>query len=436
MVGINLTGMILKMRYCILEQVGAGGEGHLYLARDMELGNYWAVKELPIEKKREARLLRLLEHPSIPRMVDYVENGDHCYLVMEYIRGKSLGQLYKEGHAFTAEELLSYGDTVLAVLEYLHGQKPPVYYGDLKPDNLMLSDSGKLYLVDFGSAVFGFGDSQRICMGTEGFAAPEQYEGKVNAASDLYALGRTLQMLAGKSWLRVLWKAPGLGLFLYKCIQPQEKRRFQSASQAMKMIAKIGRRKGQTRKNLVVALGTAGILLTAGMLLTRQEKQESFECALAKVTDVYYQIVENGSGSSLEMDSEEEIETGLAGEKRSNVVAEADERLVKCQQVETGLQKLQKVYTRDEEQRKLLLLLAASAELQKEWERAAVYYEQLLLYAPEYAEGYGKYGLFLLRRGQVRSGRRLLALYRSSGADSEGCQSVEVWEKQMESLEG
>lgn len=57
------------------------------------------------------------------------------------------------------DELLSHGDTVLAVLEYLHGQKPPVYYGDLKPDNLMLSDSGKLYLVDFGSAVFGFGEN-------------------------------------------------------------------------------------------------------------------------------------------------------------------------------------------------------------------------------------------------------------------------------------
>lgn len=88
---------------------------------------------------------------------------------------------------------------MLAVLEYLHGQKPPVYYGDLKPDNLMLSDSGKLYLVDFGSAVFGFGENQRICMGTEGFAAPEQYEGKVNSSSDLYALGKTLQALAGKT---------------------------------------------------------------------------------------------------------------------------------------------------------------------------------------------------------------------------------------------
>ena len=61
---------------------------------------------------------------------------------------------------------------------------------------------------------------------------------------------------------------------------------------------------------------------------------------------------------------------------------------------------MQKEYTKDEEQRKLLLLLAVNAELQKEWERAAVYYEQLLLYAPEFAEGYGKYGLFLLRRGR------------------------------------
>ena len=63
---ISLTGMILKMRYCVVEEIGSGGEGHLYLARDMELGNYWAVKELPISKKREAKLLRLLEHPFVP----------------------------------------------------------------------------------------------------------------------------------------------------------------------------------------------------------------------------------------------------------------------------------------------------------------------------------------------------------------------------------
>ena len=84
----------------------------------------------------------------------------------------------------------------------------------------------------------------------------------------------------------------------------------------------------------------------------------------------------------------------------------------------------------------MLLLLAVNAELQKEWERAAVYYEQLLLYAPEFAEGYGKYGLFLLRRGQKNSSRRLYVLYRSSKADGTDCKSVEIWEKQMESETG
>ncbi|MDD5804473.1 protein kinase domain-containing protein [Blautia sp. HCP3S3_H10_1] len=398
MVKINLTGMILKRRYCILEEAGSGGEGHLYLARDMELGNYWAVKELPIGKKREARLLRLLEHPSIPRMVDYVENGDYCYLVMEYIRGKSLGKMLEEGHVFLAEELLSYGDTVLQVLEYLHRQKPPIYYGDLKPDNLMLSDSGKLYVVDFGSAVFGFGESQRICAGTEGFAAPEQYEGKINETSDLYALGKTFQKLIGKHWLPVFWKMPGVFLFIYRCVQPQETRRFKSAIQARKMLCHIEKRKGLARKNIAMVLGTTGVLLMAGLLLGGQEKKPDFETALAVVTEEYY---------------------GLE---------QSEDKSARCAQIEEGLQKLQKEFTKDEEQQKLLLLLAANAELQREWEKAAVYYEQLLLYAPEFAEGYGKYGLFLLRRGQESSSRRLLAAYKQRKIAEENCKSIEIWE--------
>ena len=72
MIKINLTGMILKMRYCVLEEIGSGGEGSLYLARDMELGCYRAVKEIPSDRKKEAKLLRLLEHPSMPQMIDYV----------------------------------------------------------------------------------------------------------------------------------------------------------------------------------------------------------------------------------------------------------------------------------------------------------------------------------------------------------------------------
>ena len=176
---IELTGIILKGRYCIMERIGRGGEGDLYLARDLELGIYRAVKELPAEKKREAGLFRLLEHPSLPKMIDYTEQNGHCYLVMEYIRGKSLRQYLNEGRIFSGEEILSIAGTVLQILKYLHSRKPAVYYGDLKPDNLMLTESGRLYLVDFGSAVLGYERQSFYCLGTEGYAAPEQYQGRI-----------------------------------------------------------------------------------------------------------------------------------------------------------------------------------------------------------------------------------------------------------------
>ena len=69
-INIVWTGMILKGRYCILEQAGDGGEGSVFMARDLELGTVWAVKEIPLSQKREAKLMRLLEHPALPRMVD------------------------------------------------------------------------------------------------------------------------------------------------------------------------------------------------------------------------------------------------------------------------------------------------------------------------------------------------------------------------------
>ena len=404
---INLTGMILKMRYCVLEELGAGGEGHLYLARDMELGIYRAIKELPISKKREARLLRLLEHPSIPGMIDYVENDEYCYLVMEYIHGKSLAQMQREGHIFQTEEILEYIEEIIQVLGYLHKQKPPVFYGDLKPENLMLSETGKLYLVDFGSAVFGYSDSQKICMGTDGFAAPEQYAGKMNETSDIYALGRTVQSLMGKRWPLVLWQVPGLAGFLFKCRQSDPKKRFQNMAQTEKIFSTLKKRKGQGRKNMAVAFITAVVLLMAGTVLMYQERKPSFEKALEEVTMLYYT-------------SDFNTEKGKARQ---------------CKEAEKELQKMQQEYKGKEEQRKLLLLLAANAELQEEWERTAVYYEQLLLYDPQYEEGYGKYGIFLFRAGQENASRRLWAAWMKNNKENdsrEKSRSFFLWEKMLE----
>ena len=208
-----MTGIILKGRYCIVDQIGSGGEGRMYLARDLELGIFRAVKELPISNRREAGLLRLLEHPVLPKMIDYAEREGFCYIIMEYIQGKSLAQLLKEGKVFSLEEVLQIGDTVLNVLDYLHSRKPAVFYGDLKPDNLMMTSAGTLYLVDFGSAVFEYQrHSYRTeCKGTRGFAAPEQYHGVIDQASDFYCLGKTLECLCGRGKWRYILRCPYFG---------------------------------------------------------------------------------------------------------------------------------------------------------------------------------------------------------------------------------
>ena len=195
---ICLIGTILKERYYVIERIGHGGGGSLYLARDMELGIFRAVKEIPIIKKKEVMLMQRLDHPAIPKIVDCVETEEDCYLIMEYIKGQSLEEILCSEKNFSIQETLARGKEITRVLEYLHNRKPPVCYGDLKPDNLMLSETGHLYLVDLGSAMFDHGKRKRICEGTKGYAAPEQYQGYLSPRSDIYALGKTMEKLCGK----------------------------------------------------------------------------------------------------------------------------------------------------------------------------------------------------------------------------------------------
>ncbi len=122
---------------------------------------FCAEKKLPASSRREAGLLRLLEHPYLPKMIDYTERGNFCYIIMEYIHGRSLEEYMQEGYVFSIEEILCIGDVTLQVLEYFHSRKPAVFYGDLKPANIMMTDQKRLYLVDFGSAVFSYSASYK-----------------------------------------------------------------------------------------------------------------------------------------------------------------------------------------------------------------------------------------------------------------------------------
>lgn len=394
----------------MIEQIGQGGGGHLYLARDLELGGVWAVKEIPLTGKKEAKLLRLLEHPALPKMVDYVEREEFCYLVMEYIRGKSLGQWLQEGRHFSLEEIVQIGISAAQVLGYLHTRKPPVYYGDLKPDNLMLTEEGRLCLVDLGSAVIGYPGLRRTCLGTKGYAAPEQYQGRIGAASDIYGMGKTLEKLCGKNRWKYTVFRPSFGYLLLKCCYRQEKRRYENMGQVEKELRRILKAKPQMHTGLLAGTAILAGALAAGWGVSHREKAElPFQDAVSMVTDLYYDEAFRKGGDA----EQQEI----------------------CRRAEKKLQQLQKKYKKAKEQERLLLLLAYNGELLGKNDHASLYYEQLLLYHGEFQEAYGEYGLYLGRKGKHPESLTLWEDWKrekqKKGLKSPEEGNLKIWEKRV-----
>lgn len=201
------SGHIVQGRYQIEKMLGEGGMGSVYLARDTRLPRHWALKEMadsfesPEERDlaeqsfvAEAQILAGLNHPNLPRVVDFFQEQGRHYLVMDFIAGTTLEKKLGSGPLPVAETL-KLGIEIAHVLEYLHGQPQPVIFRDLKPANIILTAEGKPVLVDFGIArVFRQGNQKDTrALGTPGYAAPEQYgRGQSDHRTDLYALGATL----------------------------------------------------------------------------------------------------------------------------------------------------------------------------------------------------------------------------------------------------
>lgn len=208
-------GTLLLDRYLIVNRVGGGGMGSVYQARDKRLADrLCAVKEMiemfadqsqrakAVEDfKREAEVLAQLDHPSIPTVFDYFIEGGRYYLVMRWIGGGDLAeQMRLRGGIVDEVVVTKWATQICDVLHYIHSQKPPIIYRDLKPANLMLDDkNGRVMLVDFGIARIVRPTEKGVtAIGTMGYAPPELFAGKVEPRSDVYSLGATVfHMLTG-----------------------------------------------------------------------------------------------------------------------------------------------------------------------------------------------------------------------------------------------
>ncbi|MBX3170038.1 MAG: serine/threonine protein kinase [Candidatus Eremiobacteraeota bacterium] len=217
-------------RYALVKELGRGAFGTVYKAVDTQcLDRFWAIKEteLSLDSRhsmedlrnffdQEQKVLSWLNHPGIVARRDYFTEGNSLYLVMEYVPGYTLRQVLNANRgAFLQDFVVGLAETICEALAYLHAQRPnPIIFRDLKPGNLMLAADGAIKLIDFGICRLSnqnqmaldcmpmqaadevtevLGRCQdTVCLGTPGYAAPEQYPDsgmQSDTRADLYALG-------------------------------------------------------------------------------------------------------------------------------------------------------------------------------------------------------------------------------------------------------
>jgi serine/threonine protein kinase len=238
-----MNDTIFNDRYQIRKQLSTKPGRRIFMAQDLQSGNLVIVKILLFDPdfkwkehelfEREAQTLKNLDHPAIPKYLDYFDvSTDHYHgfaLVQTYIDAPSLESLIQDGRKFSENELIELADKVLSILDYLHQQNPIVIHRDIKPSNILLTNRsgnsvGEIYLVDFGCVKITAREYGTITVvGTYGYIPPEQFGGKALPASDLYSLGMTIIYLAKGIHPAELPQANGQ----YKIEMPQLSKRFQ-----------------------------------------------------------------------------------------------------------------------------------------------------------------------------------------------------------------
>ena len=297
-------GTVIDGKYEILKQIGKGGMSTVYLAMDKRLNKQWAVKEIKrkgFDKNNEevinevpadAEMMKSLDHPAIPTIVDIIDNkeNEYIYVVMDYVEGESLDKVLKEYGAQPQDLVIDWAKQICDALGYLHSQKPPIIYRDMKPANIMLKPEGNIKIIDFGIAREykdkNLADTE--VLGTRGYAPDEQHRGHTTTQSDIYAFGMTLHhLLTGvdprpadytyapiRQWNPEL--SAGLERIIDKCTATKIEDRYQNCNELMYALEHYEEEDGafkkrQKRKLLtfIISVTLAVIFALTGFITTK-----------------------------------------------------------------------------------------------------------------------------------------------------------------------
>lgn len=258
---LNVGQTILNGRYEIVKVIHTTGMANIYMVSDSNLNKYWCLKEIKKSEAgkneieyysllHEANIMKSLNHSGIPRIVTIEQEGDSIFIIMDFVDGVSVKTWIQRKGRVKQDAAVAWMKQVCQIMIYLHNRKYPIFYRDMKPDNLMLQSDGSIKLLDFGISIVIKEPNQKIdrALGTKGYAAPEQSKrGNIcDLRSDIYAMGKTLYyMLTGlnpsqlkpeqlKS-VREIDSSISVGLenIVNKCIQPNPDDRYQSCEELL-----------------------------------------------------------------------------------------------------------------------------------------------------------------------------------------------------------
>ena len=314
-------GLLIDNTYQIIDEIGSGGMGVVYLAQHLRLEKYVVLKKIKntVEDiywlRNEVDILKSLHHPCLPQVYDFIQYDNDLFTVIDYIHGYDLKYYLTNGYSFTENQLIKWLRQLADVLCYLHNHVPPIYHTDIKPANIIITESMDICLIDFGISLTGKYQVHGI---SAYYSSPEQYANAVyirsgqsdmcvalDGRTDIYSVGATFYHLMTGVCPNLLNPPPPITSYslpysdslvhiVSKTMQTNAADRYKNAVAFRKAVDNIHKSALSYRLNLIaqiVASLLAGIMIISGAFLVindvRDSKRSVYENDYSRFVELY-----------------------------------------------------------------------------------------------------------------------------------------------------
>ncbi len=329
-------GQILKGTYEVMEPIGEGSAGLVFLGWHINLRKKIVIKKIKdkyvdhINVRTEVDILKNLHHSNLPQVYDFVEDGPDVYTVIDYIEGITMMELIRRsgGRPIAERMVLKWLLEMLDALSYVHSQNPPIIHSDIKPSNMMIDNSDRCWLIDFNISR-SEGSRREFAGYSAGYVSPEQMrriemysrggnyqDVRMDARSDLFSLASSFYtLMTGRNAVRCLQRdeplwdgnerySQGLKDILEQAMEPDPDDRYQSADAMAGAIRNLHRKDDSLQqlrvKQMIFTIVCVGVM-AAGCIMAMQglraRRTEQFRAAVSEVrelgvTDRYQETID------------------------------------------------------------------------------------------------------------------------------------------------